>query len=194
MTNYLDLFTKLRAPLEQVPLGPYAALCLSLWAVAAIVRRFRPQWWSWLLRVWPGDPESLQAHLFQALPTTVLGGLFAGVTTGSLEGAAFGALSGLFSPLVHHVAKVAPGPYSGSLRDKARQWEKAERARLGLLFLGLFGCTEPRHPERNDCYLEADRIAAQDYLTECADYPDTRVCPHGDAIEERHGKSLKECP
>lgn len=55
------------------------------------------------------------------------------------------------------------------------------------------GCTEPRHPGRDQCYLLADSVAARSYATQCIDYPDTRVCPHGDAIEEQHGKDLEAC-
>ena len=54
-------------------------------------------------------------------------------------------------------------------------------------------CTEARHPERDACYLAADQAAARAYISECFGYPDTRVCPHGDAIEERHGKALGAC-
>jgi hypothetical protein len=62
-----------------------------------------------------------------------------------------------------------------------------------VLAVVLLGCTEPRTPERDWCYVAADQKAAIEYLTECADYEDTRVCPHGDAIEERHGKALEAC-
>jgi hypothetical protein len=63
-----------------------------------------------------------------------------------------------------------------------------------FVVLLALSCSEPRHPKRDACYLAADHAASQAYLTECADYPDTRLCPHGDSIEDRHGKALEACP
>jgi hypothetical protein len=61
-----------------------------------------------------------------------------------------------------------------------------------LPILALTAC-HPRHPERDACYIQADATAAREYMTECADYPDTRVCPAGDAIESRHEKAQEAC-
>ena len=55
------------------------------------------------------------------------------------------------------------------------------------------GCAEPRHPERDSCYLAADEEAAREYALECAAYEDTRTCPEGDAIEARHQKAQEAC-
>lgn len=167
MTNYLDFFTSLRAPLESLPLGPYAALCIALWAVASVVRKRRPAWWMWLLKRWPCDPESLQAHIFQALPTTVLGGLFAGLTTLSLEEAAFGALSGLAAPVWHHLVKLSPAPYQGALNDAATKWTRARKAGLGsILFLLALGCAPQKGPTQ--AQLNCIQDAANNWRLEVA--------------------------
>jgi hypothetical protein len=61
-----------------------------------------------------------------------------------------------------------------------------------LIFAGC-ACGPARHPERDACYLAADQAAAQAYVAECFEYTDTRECPHGDAIEARHGAALVAC-
>ena len=62
-----------------------------------------------------------------------------------------------------------------------------------LLLLPLIGC-EPRPPERDPCYVEADARALSAYLEKCSGYSSTRDCPAGEAIERQHGEDLAGCP
>lgn len=85
-----------------------------------------------------------------------------------------------------------PGPHE--IWSAAK--EAAEKAKTVLLVLCLclcVGCTEPRPPQRDACYLAADAEASRSYLTECGEYPDTRTCPAGDAIEARHQAAQEAC-
>lgn len=71
--------------------------------------------------------------------------------------------------------------------------DAARKGGLMLIVLLAVACSEPRHPGRADCDMDADRAAAEAYLTECAGYENTRVCPHGDDIEARHDAALEAC-
>lgn len=129
--------------------------------------------------------------------------------------AAAGSLAGLEMFLPAFEGKVPPAVYAclmilgivaRVIRQRDSQTEESVKEELkrvkaiaknagliSIVVLTCLGCTEPRHPGRDQCYLLADSVAARAYATQCIDYPDTRVCPHGDAIEEQHGKDLEAC-
>lgn len=144
--NWKDLFTPAREVLAALPivgdLGPYAALTLAVWVLIWGVRRYRPTWWAWLLRLGP-DPEGALTHFAQAVPAAVIGALWAGGTTLELEQAAYGLLAGLAAPLWHHALKALPVPYQGVLQDRAVVFSRALRnSGVALLLLCCLGCTK----------------------------------------------------
>lgn len=96
-----------------------------VFALVYAIRRWLPALWLPLTR-WPREAPA--SNLLQALPSVLLGGLVAGMATGSPREAMIGALLSALAPLGHHLLKAAPVPYQGPLRDSA--WQVAERARL----------------------------------------------------------------
>lgn len=140
LEKWTQLWLSLRAPLAHLPivgdLGPYAALTLVVWAVVWAVRRYRPAWWARLLRLGI-DPEGALSHFVQAAPGAIIGALWAGGTTLDVEQAAYGLLAGLGSALLHHVAKLVPGPYRGAL--KVASLELWECTRCGCLWRPVEG-------------------------------------------------------
>lgn len=132
------------------PIGPYALLAFVLWALAYAVRRWLPSVWL-IFTLWP-DSKSAVSHVIQALPTTIVGAAWAGITTGGdPREFVFGGIAGLAAPVWHHVLKAVPGPYRGPLNDAAaRLWKRLRRSSGLLLVLVLPGCgtfLDPHSPE-----------------------------------------------
>jgi hypothetical protein len=143
--NWKELFSPFREVLTGLPivgnLGPYAALTLVVWVCIWAVRRYRPAWWAWMLRLGP-DPEGALLHFYQSVPGALLGAVLAGGTTLELEQAAWGLLCGPAAALWHHVVKVAPVPYQGALRAiKSRASDTAKKSLLLLVLLLTQSCT-----------------------------------------------------
>lgn len=65
---------------------------------------------------------------------------------------------------------------------------------LACLLSVLPGCTEPRAPGRDPCYLKADADALRRYLAECEGYDSTRDCPAAGGIEADHQAAQQGCP
>jgi hypothetical protein len=57
----------------------------------------------------------------------------------------------------------------------------------------LTGCNEPRHPDRDGCYLEAESKAAREGLVACQDYASTDDCPEWPAIEAQLKAEQEAC-
>lgn len=175
--TWTQFWTQLRAPLAELPLVGEAGPWLFLVAMSLIAE------WATDRFIGPALFERGQEKLAAALVTQadglragVLVAAFSGLTTMDKETAMLGLIVGAALPLF----KLGRDQLMGA----------------GALLIALLGsgCAEPRHPERDACYLAADAAAARAYADECGEYPDTRVCPSGDAIEERHAKDQEACP
>lgn len=72
---------------------------------------------------------------------------------------------------------------------------KALRRLLRALPLALaLACTEPRHPGRDACYLDAEAEAIRRGVTECHGYGSTDECPAWPAIEADLKAAQEACP
>lgn len=72
---------------------------------------------------------------------------------------------------------------------------KALRRLLAALPLAMaLACSEPRHPGRDACYLDAEADAIRRGLTECQGHESTDECPAWPAIEADLKTAQEKCP
>lgn len=105
------------------PSAPYLALALGLFLAVWAVRRFLPSLWLPLTLV--GAPGSPLSHILQTLPSVIFGAVFAAYSTGDgVHEAVRGAVAGALAPTIHHILKLAPGPYQGALNLAAASFAR----------------------------------------------------------------------
>jgi hypothetical protein len=129
LAQSIDL-TPMRIYLEAIhPAAPWALLTLVIWLAVYASRKWFPAAWLWLDAL---TPDGLIGHALQGLPA-VLGGALASAFASGGDYALLwlGALSGALAPIVHHLAKVAPGPYQGAIRRVEQQMTRRIVGGLG---------------------------------------------------------------
>lgn len=115
--QFLAACAVVRGELEAVHwMAPWVVLALGTFGFVYAIRRWLPGLWEPLSR-WPA-PSSPVSHALQALPSAIIGATWAsGTTDQSVEMAVYGAVAGLFAPLIHHALRALPVSYQGALRE-----------------------------------------------------------------------------
>jgi hypothetical protein len=86
------------------------------WLVPYVLRRWFPGVWRRIAAIGPAGGTA--AHVFQSLPSVLFGALAnAALTGGDPMRDGLVAAAPLVAPLVHHILKASPIPYTGAVRD-----------------------------------------------------------------------------
>lgn len=107
--------THAQAFLESIhPAAPWLLLTLGIFLAVYSVRRFAPALWVRFDRVTlPGN--RVLSNVLQSLAVTCLGALASVfLSGGNYQDAWLGALAGAGAPILHWLAKLGPGPYTGA--------------------------------------------------------------------------------
>ena len=99
------------------PALPWLCITAATFSGAWGVRRYAPGLWLVLFAWVPSDVSERTTHALQAFGVAAPGAVLAAMASGlDPVQALLGLLAGILAPVVHHVAKAAPGPYRGALR------------------------------------------------------------------------------
>lgn len=154
---------------------PYVSLTAIAYALVYAWRKVHPRSWLWLESRLPfaaelDAGEELAHNIALSLPSVVIGGALAALTTGgSVLPTVLGAVAGAFAPLLHHTRKFLPfDPYQGKV---APVKPKTPLLPLLMVCLSLVGCpssaggTHPQVP--CDAGDTLDQVALAAHAAEC---------------------------
>lgn len=116
----MHAFAAVRDAIASVhPDAPWVALCLAIWCVQWLCRRYAPSLWAFAFSWVPADAPDMARRIAQGLPSVVAGAAVSALASGGdVKQATVGAVFGACAPLLHHFLKAMPNelvPYTGAL-------------------------------------------------------------------------------